>query len=118
MKKARLVVLVTLVIAVCFAGALWSVNLLSPSNPMPQGRPELKTLPPLQPVTRSSQVVAPVAVANLAIRDIMEANAPRNLNGTRDNPLADILGKTEIGWTAARGPIQVVGAPPAAINIS
>jgi hypothetical protein len=117
MKTARVIVLGVVVVAVCAGGALWAINKLSPSNPMAEGRPELKALAPLQPVTRSSQVVAPVAVANLAIRDIMEANAPRGMNGTRDNPLADVLGKAEIGWTAARGPIQVVGVPPG-LNIS
>ena len=117
MKRTRLIVLGVVVIAACSAGALWAINKLSPRNPLAEGRPELKAHAPLQPVTRTSQVVAPVAVANLAIRDIMEANAPRALNGTRDNPLADLLGKAEIGWNAARGPIQVVGVPPG-INIS
>ena len=117
MKRTRLIVLGVVVIAACSAGALWAINKLSPRNPLTEGRPELKAHAPLQPVTRTSQVVAPVAVANLAIRDIMEANAPRALNGTRDNPLADLLGKAEIGWNAARGPIQVVGVPPG-INIS
>src|SRR4029079_4725775 len=104
MKRLALFVVAALAIAVCFAGAWWATSLLSPDVSMTKGRPELKALAPLQPVTRSSQVVAPVAVANLAIRDIMEANAPRNLNGTRDNPLADVLGKAEIGWTRARRP--------------
>ena len=42
---------------------------------------------PLQPVTRTSVIVAPVAVATLAIRDALEANAPRGLTGKNENPL-------------------------------
>jgi hypothetical protein len=125
MKKApqvfgislRAVVLGVLVVAVFFGGTLWALNTFFPTNPMQEGRPALAALPPLRPVARASVIVAPVAVAALAIRDVVEANAPRGLNGSRDNPLSDLLGKAEIGWTASRGPIAVVGAPPA-LNIT
>jgi hypothetical protein len=68
-------------------------------------------------VTRTSVIVAPVAVAALAIRDIMEANAPRGLNGKNENPLADLLGKADIGWNISRGPISVNGTS-GGLNIS
>ena len=113
----RTIILGAVVVALFFGGTLWALNSLFPGNPMTQHRPTLTAAAPLQPVTRTSQVVAPVAVAALAIRDVMEANAPRGLDGKRDNPLSDLLGKAEIGWTAARGPIQVVGVPPG-LNIS
>ena len=113
----RAVLLSATVVLLFFGGTLWALNRFSPKSAMTEGRPKLKELAPLQPVTKTSQIVAPVAVAALAIRDVLEANAPRGLNGTRDNPMTDLLGKAEIGWTASRGPIQVVGAPPG-LNIS
>ncbi len=84
---------------------------------MQESRPDLVALHPMAPVTRTSVIVAPVAVANLAIRDIMEANAPRGLNGKNDNPLADLLGKADIGWNIGRGPIAVTGTN-GSLNIS
>jgi hypothetical protein len=113
----RAILLGALVVAVFFSGTLWALNTFFPSNSMSESRPALTALPPLQPVARASVIVAPVAVAALAIRDAIEANAPRGLNGKRDNPLNDLLGKAEIGWTMARGPIAVAGVPPG-LNIS
>ena len=107
-----------LVVAAFFGGTLLMLNLFFPSDSMQEGRPTLTALAPLQPVTRTSMVIAPVAVGTLAIRDVMEANAPRGLNGKRDNPLSELLGKAEIGWTAARGPIGVQSAPPGGLNIT
>jgi hypothetical protein len=63
----------------------------------------------MAPVTRTSVIIAPVAVAAIAIRDVLDANAPRGLNGRNENPLADLLGKADIGWTISRGPIAVNG---------
>jgi hypothetical protein len=99
------------VVAVFFAGTLWALDTFLPQNPMAQSRPALTALPPLQPVTRTSMIVAPVAIANLAIRDAIEANAPRTLNGKNENPLSELLGKADIGWTVSRGPIAMSGAP-------
>ena len=47
----------------------------------------------------------------------MEANAPRGLTGKNENPLAELLGKADIGWNISRGPIAVTGASNA-LNIS
>jgi hypothetical protein len=88
-----------------------------PTNPLDESRPALKALAPLQPVTRNSIIVAPVAVADLAIRDVLEANAPRGLNGKNENPLSELLGKADIGWNVSRGPMVVTGAP-AGLNIA
>ena len=98
------------VVLVFFSGTLWALNRLFPTNPMDERRPQLVALHPMAPVTRTSVIVAPVAVANLAIRDIFEANAPRGLNGKNENPLAELLGKADIGWQIGRGPIAVNGA--------
>jgi hypothetical protein len=113
----RAVLLGALVVVVFFSGTLWALNTFFPVNPMAERRPALTELHPLKPTARASTIVAPVAVATLAIRDVLEANAPRGLNGNRSNPLNDVLGKAEIGWTMARGPIAVAGVPPG-LNIS
>ena len=113
----RAILLGALIVAVFFTGTLWALNTFFPADPMREGKPDLVSLHPMAPVTRTSVIVAPVAVAALAIRDIMEANAPRGLNGKNENPLADLLGKADIGWTISRGPIAVSGAS-GALNIS
>ena len=109
----RTIVLGVLVVAVFFGGTLWALDTFFPRNPMTEQRPALAVLAPLKPVTRTSVIVAPIAVADLAIRDVLEANAPRGLNGQRDNPLSDLLGKADIGWTMSRGPMTVSGASSA-----
>jgi len=107
----RVILLGALVIVVFFGATLWALDTFFPRNPMAERRPALTALPPLQPVTRTSVIIAPVAVAATAIADLIEARAPRNLSGKRDNPLTDLLGKAEIGWTVARGRIAVAGTP-------
>src|SRR5262249_36068501 len=98
-----------LFLVVSFAGALWALNAFFPSGGARQ--PSLAALPPLKPATRSSTITAPIAVALTAIRDTMEQHAPRELSGKRDNPLSQLLGKADIGWTLTRGPFSVVGGP-------
>ena len=70
-----------LVIAVFFAGTLWALDTLFPTDFMSERRPALTATAPLQPVARTSVIIAPVAVGSLAIRDVLEANAPRDLSG-------------------------------------
>ena len=105
------------VVVLFFSGTLWALNRFSSGNTLDESRPVTAALTPLQPVTRTSVIVAPVAVAALAIRDAMEANAPRNLAGKNENPLADLLGKADIGWTVSRGALAVNGAANG-LNIS
>lgn len=103
----RKILLGGLILVVAFVGALFAVNLLLPGDNLTADRPTLKELPPLPPVSRTSQVIAPVAVALGAIRDRMEAAAPRDFSGTQENPLSDLLGKADIGYTIGRGPLAV-----------
>jgi len=113
----RAILLGALIVAVFFTSTLWALNTFFPADPMRESKPELVALHPMAPVTRTSVVVAPVAVAAIAIRDILEANAPRGLNGKNENPLADLLGKADIGWNISRGPIGVNGTS-GGLNIS
>jgi hypothetical protein len=100
--------LLGILIAVIAAGAaltavlvLWPARLEKP--------PVLAEVPPLQPVTRTSVVIAPTAIALTAIRDAMEAQAPRDLSGKRDNPVGQLLTNAELGWTVTRGALAVTG---------
>jgi hypothetical protein len=95
------------VVAVFFGGTLFALDALFPGGGLGKDKPALKELPPLPAVTRTSQVIAPVAVSMNAIRDKMEAAAPRDFSGRQDNPLSEILGKADIGYTMGRGPLAV-----------
>ena len=68
-----------LAVIVAVVAALVAVLFLWPAGPETQ--PALADNPPLQPVTRTSVVIAPAAIALTAIRDVMEAQAPRDLSG-------------------------------------
>jgi hypothetical protein len=105
----------TVVLIGSFAAALWALNAFFPAGGSRQ--PALVEVPPLKPATRTSTITAPIAVALTAIRDVIEQHAPRELAGKRDNPLTQLLGKADIGWTLTRGPFSVVGRTEA-LNIS
>ena len=72
--------------------------------------PVLVELPPLPPASRSSSIIAPVAIALSAIREAADRGAPRHFAGKADNPISQILQNADIGWTASRGPITATGA--------
>jgi Domain of unknown function (DUF4403) len=98
-----------------FAIALRAMDALWP----PEGpkRPPVATMPRLAPMTKSSFLIAPVRVADSAIQEALEAAAPRDLAGKRDNPVSALLSKAEIGWTMTRGPLGV-GTRSDAIAVS
>lgn len=100
-------------------GTLWAIQRGLPSVQATsrQVRPAPPPLPPLQPVTRASRIVVPVAIADLAIRDVLEATVPREIDGRANSPLNARAGKADLLWTATRGPISVVSVPPA-LNVS
>jgi len=106
----RRILLGAVVVAVFFSGTLWALNAYFPvNNPSDKGRPALVQMPPLQPITRTSLVIAPIAISHAAIRDALEVAAPRNLSGKRDNPLSQALGKLDIGWNLSRSPLVIAG---------
>jgi len=88
----RTVAVGAVVLIVFFSTTLWALNRFFPGNPLDESKPTTTALAPLQPVTRTSVVIAPVAIAALAIRDAMEIQAPRGLTGKNENPLAEMLG--------------------------
>jgi hypothetical protein len=101
--------------AVIVLGAFFYAGLWAIDHYLPQSAPpaviNLPPLPPLEPVTRSSYVIAPVAISINAIRESMEGAAPRELIGKNNNPISAILSSSDVGITVERGPIQLVGQP-------
>jgi Domain of unknown function (DUF4403) len=100
-----------LVAIAAFGGALWASQWLWPVGK--DQRPTLVQVPPLAPATRTSVMVTPATIALSAIRDTMEAAAPRNLTGKRDNAVSQLLSNAEISWNVTRGPLAVAGRPDA-----
>ena len=106
--RLKTLLLAAAVIAVSFLVSLKAMDWLSPRGDGPA--PVLAELPPLPPASRSSIIVAPVAVSLAAIRDVADRAAPRTFAGKADNPASQILQNADIGWTASRGPIAAAGA--------
>ncbi|MEK9278225.1 MULTISPECIES: DUF4403 family protein [unclassified Bradyrhizobium] len=103
----KTVLIAVAVIAASFFISLKAMDWLS--SPATGPAPAVAQLPPLPPVSKSSIVVAPVAIALSAIREQAEKAAPRNFAGKADNPISQILENADIGWSAMRGPISTVG---------
>lgn len=110
----RTIILAVVVVALAFAGTTLLLNLLSPSS-LQQGRPQLVAVPPLAPLAGTSTVLAPAAVSMAAIRDALEAQAPRNLTGHPQNPVSQLLQAAELNFTITRGPLAVSGRPDALV---
>ena len=109
------IVAAAVVVVVSFVVALFALDRLWPSARNDQ-RPAallLAEVPALPPVTRTSVIVAPAAIALSALRDALDAAAPRTMSGKRDNPLTELLSKADIGWTINRGPMALAGRPEA-----
>ncbi|MGY3030917.1 hypothetical protein ACVIIV_000087 [Bradyrhizobium sp. USDA 4354] len=96
------------VLAASFFISLKAMDLLSP-RATNSATPVVAQLPPLPPASKSSIVVAPVAIALSAIREQAEKAAPRNFAGKADNPISQILENADIGWSAVRGPMAATG---------
>jgi Domain of unknown function (DUF4403) len=97
------------IILVAFAAALWALNIVWPTSS--GHRPADTSVPPLAPVTRTSVAIAPVAIRLDAIRDALEAKAPREFTGKAEVPPNPLLGNADFGWSVARGSLTVKGAP-------
>jgi len=109
--RLRRIILGVLLLAGSFAGVLVLLSLLWPQTPQQAARPALAAMPPLQPLTGSSVVLAPAAVALSAISEALDAQAPRNLSGTPQNPLSKLLANAKLTFTVGRGPFAVSGQP-------
>jgi len=102
------------IVCLFFAGTLWLLNTFFPADNTPDSRAaltQLPLLPPLQPISRASYVIAPVAVSLTAIGRSLDASAPRNLSGQNSNPVSSLLSQANIGITVTRGAMSVSGKP-------
>jgi Domain of unknown function (DUF4403) len=107
----RTILIAVFVLAVSFAGATVGMQWLS-SSARPSGKaPAVAEVPPLPPMSRTSVIVAPVAITLGAIGDALERGAPREFSGKRDNPAPRLISNAEISWTGTRGPLAVSGRP-------
>ena len=107
-SRLKTILLACVVVGISFFASLKALDWLSPRAPV--DAPAITALPPLPPASRTSVVLAPVAISIAAIRDAADRATPRNFNGKADNPATQILQNADIGWTAARGPIAATGA--------
>jgi hypothetical protein len=98
-----------LVVGLFFGATLWALDTFLPGTLPAKNRPALAALPPLPPANRQSTIVAPVAVAIPAIRAALDNAAPREFAGKKDNALAQLLGKADMGVEVTRGAMQVTG---------
>src|SRR4029077_668728 len=115
----RTILVAGFIVVISFIGASALLNVLSPSaTSLQQGRPALVAVPPLKPLTGTSTVLAPAAIALSAIRDALDAQAPRNLSGKPQNPVSQLLSNAELNFNIARGPLTVTGRPDALVVVT
>ena len=93
-----------------FAAAQWAIETYAPSDAgLKQALAKLPAPPLLPAVTRTSYVIAPVAVSLEAVRQNLEAAAPRDLAGKSDNPASELLNQADVKIVLSRGPLKVSG---------
>lgn len=110
-RALRAVIVGLIVVVGLLGGTLWVFDRYMVDESLPDRRPELRPVPPLEPVTRTSHAIAPIFIEIRAIREVLEAKAPRDANGTENNPYGDTLGRSQFAWSAVRGPIGMKGTP-------
>src|SRR5262245_57059986 len=97
-----------LIVVLLGAGAVFAMQWFWPSAATRQ--PNLVQIPPLPPVSRSSRIVLPAAIAMSAIRDAME-RAPRELTGKPELPFGPPGANMELVYQVTRGGFAVAGRP-------
>ena len=111
--RLRTVLIGLAILLASFLGASLAMQLLSPSEG--PRRPVIADVPPLKDESRTSVIVTPAAITLSAIRDVLDASAPRNLSGKRENPVSQLLSNADIGLTMGRSPLTVAGRPDALV---
>jgi hypothetical protein len=118
--RLRTILIAVVVVVASFAGATFAMQWLAPGpaptadRPAPAAvgptpMPVLADVPPLPAATGTSVIVAPVSITLTAIRDLMEAEAPRTFVGQRDVKLSQVITNGEVSWNIARGPLAATG---------
>jgi hypothetical protein len=110
--RLRTILIGATIVGASFLGASVAMQMLSPGRGGDR-HPPLAAVPPLKQSSRKSTIVMPTAIALSAIREALDAAAPRNVAGKRENPISQLLSNADIGWTIGRGPLAVIGRPDA-----
>jgi hypothetical protein len=111
-RRFRIASGAALVAAVFFAATLWALDRFLPNDSGVEAALAIMNPPsPLPALTRSSYVIAPVAVALSAIGRNLDASAPREFVGKNDNAVSSLLSKADIGITVGRGTFAMSGQP-------
>lgn len=108
--RVRAIIIGGLAVAICFGAAVITIGVLRPTQ-IVQSPVTLTPPPPLQPLTGTSTVLAPTAISLAAIRESLDARAPRDFSGTPQNPLGKLLANTQLKLAVSRGPLSVTGQP-------
>jgi hypothetical protein len=89
---------------------LWALKpLFTTDIADPEALANLTPPQPLQAVTRTSQVIAPVAVALTAVGQSLDAATPRDFSGKSNSPVTQLLSQAEIGLSVTRGTMSASG---------
>jgi hypothetical protein len=104
--RPKTIVLAAAALAAAAVAGLLAVQWLSPPASVAVA---VDPPPPLPPATRASRALVPVAIPLGAIRDTLDAAAPRDFAGKGQNPVPQLLSQADIDWRAARGAITANG---------
>jgi hypothetical protein len=107
--RIGMIILGGVVVVGSFVGATLAINALWPPAAPPQTQVALAPVPPLQPLTGTSTVLAPTAISLAAISQALDTRAPKNLSGTPQNPLSKFLSDAQFKFNVTRGPLSVTG---------
>src|SRR5262245_17997986 len=102
----RLVLLGIAGVVAVVLGAFFGLHVLWPASVI-EKPPALAQRPPLQPITRTSTVVAPAAISLSAIQGAIESAAPRNVTGNRSGSTRKNPTNINVEWVVNRGPFAV-----------
>lgn len=105
--KLKSIALGLAVIAASFFASLQAMNYFWP---IAVTRPVLEPLPPLPPIVRQSEIIAPVRVSLATIGAALDRAAPRDIGGKAPNPVPQVLKNGDLDWSVQRGAIATSGA--------
>ena len=112
-RAFRWLIAAVIVLGGSFVAANWALERFLPGdNGAAQLLAKLPPPPPLKSVSSASVVIAPVSIKLTAVRDALDATAPRQFSGDgNQTPLSGMLSKADVGIVVTRGPISLSGKP-------